>query len=152
MTDEEVRFWSKVAIGDGCWPWLAGGTSNGYGRFALQRNGRNEQPKCLAHVFSYERLIGAIPKGLVLDHLCRNRACVNPAHLEPVTNRENILRGVGITAVCARKTHCIRGHEFTPENTKIYRKGRHCRKCHAIHTLRAWHKSREKLTKLAGEI
>lgn len=71
---------------------------------------------------------GSIPKGLTLDHLCRNRACVNPVHLEPVTNRVNILRGIGITAQNARKTHCKHGHPFTVENT-IYKHGGGWRIC-----------------------
>lgn len=82
------------------------------------------------HRLSYERFVGPIPKGLVIDHLCRIHACCNPKHLEAVTHRENDLRGFGASGVNARKTHCIRGHEFTPENTYVNASGgRTCRTC-----------------------
>jgi hypothetical protein len=81
----KVRFWSKVDQGEDCWRWTAC-TSNGYGRFSVKR-----QP-VLAHRFAYELLVGPIPEGLELDHLCRNRWCVNPDHLEPVTHDENVRR------------------------------------------------------------
>jgi hypothetical protein len=95
-----------------CWEWGGERNENGYGR--THRGGRYIG----AHRAVYELLVGPIPEGLVLDHLCRNPPCVNPAHLEPVTNKTNILRGVGVGAVNAQKTHCIRGHEFTPENIR----------------------------------
>src|SRR5690606_27636904 len=83
-----------------------------------------------AHVASYELHVGPVPDGLVLDHLCRNRACINPSHMEPVPNRVNVLRGEGPTAVNARKTHCVNGHEFSAENTHIRPTGwRECKTC-----------------------
>ena len=125
MTD---RFWRKVDRSggpDACWVWLAGRQSAGYGLFYLDGS-----PK-VAHRVAYEITVGPIPDGMQLDHLCRVRACVNPGHLEPVSNRENALRGVGPTAVNAAKTSCVRGHGFTPENTRISPSSgkRTCRTC-----------------------
>ena len=120
----EQRFWSKVDRGDGCWAWLGTPTEKGYGR--LDVDGRF----WMAHRYSYTLLVGPIPDGLQIDHLCRNRLCVNPAHLEPVTQRENIVRGISPAAMNASKTHCKRGHEFTPENTGVDASGgRYCRTC-----------------------
>lgn len=118
-----AAFWHKVDRTGECWLWTGRGDAGGYGR--VHYDGRDGY----AHRLAYELLVGAIPDGLVIDHLCRVRNCVNPAHLEVVTQRENILRSDGAGAVNARKTHCKRGHEFTPENTIRIAQGRNCRTC-----------------------
>lgn len=119
------RFWSKVhPQSNGCWMWMAGLTRNGYGSFGLTHGN-----PVYAHRWAYEYLIGPIALGLTIDHLCRNRACVNPTHMEAVTLRVNLLRGEGLTAINARKTHCVNGHLFTPASTSVEADGRHCRTC-----------------------
>jgi hypothetical protein len=112
----------------GCWLWLGSlNRDNGYGRFYLRYK------SYLAHRFSYELQNGPIQNGLVLDHLCRNTSCVNPKHLEVVTNKENILRGISPSAENKRKTHCPIGHEYTEKNTRISKTGkRSCRTCDLI--------------------
>lgn len=121
------RFWSKADTSggpDSCWPWTAALSSHGYGH--LMVDGRTLGAARLA----YRLFIGLIPEGLTIDHLCRNRACVNPAHLEAVTNRDNILRGVGVTAENARKERCPEGHRYDLLNTYVDPAGRrHCRDC-----------------------
>lgn len=124
-----TQFWERVSIGgpDDCWPWLGVRTYNGYGRFKLTAR----KSPVRAHRLAYEEMVGPIPEGLVIDHLCRNRLCVNPDHLEPVTNRENLLRGEGIAAINAAKTHCVKGHPFDEVNTYIEPSNgkRKCRTC-----------------------
>lgn len=95
------RFWAKVVEKEsGCWEWTGCGNRGGYG--AIKVTGR----MVMAHRMAFEALQAHIPEGLVIDHLCRNRGCCNPAHLEPVTFKENVLRGESFTAVHARKTGC----------------------------------------------
>lgn len=121
--ERRERFWAKVdRRGHGCWLWV-GATTKGYGVFR-DDNDRN----VLAYRYSYEQLRGPIPDGLTLDHLCRVPACVNPDHLEPVTIRENILRGTGPTARNAEKTHCVHGHPFPKTSVEAGRK-RRCLPC-----------------------
>jgi len=110
-----------------CWVWTAAKTANGYARMRVDGAAQ------LAHRVSYEHHVGPIPDGLDIDHLCRVRHCVNPAHMEPVTRGENIARGLVPSLVRARAaavTHCPLGHEYTPENTVIDPGGsRLCRTC-----------------------
>lgn len=127
MTAVADRFWAKVDRRgpDECWPWQAYRTPDGYGRFSPDRLHPEN-----AHRVAYKLTVGLIPAGLQLDHLCRNRACVNPAHLEPVTVRENVLRGIGPSADRARQTHCKNGHALSGDNLRITAAGaRHCAEC-----------------------
>lgn len=122
-------FLSKVSPepNSGCWLWDASTSADGYGRVML--NGRVQN----AHRVSYEIHVGPVPEGLVVDHLCRNRCCVNPDHLEPVTERENFRRGYAGKHVRVPVTHCWRGHLYTEQNTYRDKKGvRSCRACRYI--------------------
>ena len=121
------RFLARITQDGDCWLWTGGLNGVGYGQFFIGGAGTG---KCYAHRWSYEFHIGPIPEGLHLDHLCRNRACVNPWHLEPVTLRENVLRGVSKAALNALKTHCPKGHPLAGDNLSIGSKGeRRCREC-----------------------
>lgn len=125
---DALRFARKVRRDGECWLW-EGNThpETGYGRIWFGRHVYR-----MAHRIAYEWARGPIPEGLTIDHLCRCRRCVNPRHMEPVTNIENVMRGESIWAVNARKTHCLRGHEFTPENTYRYNGTRACKECGKI--------------------
>ncbi len=119
------RFFDKVNKTETCWNWTASLDHKGYGRFKLDGKARR------AHRVSYELLIGKIPDGLTVDHLCKNRNCVNPNHFELVSLEENSRRGVlKLAEKKLEKTHCKNGHEYNKENTYIDKNGwRNCRVC-----------------------
>ncbi|WP_104128075.1 HNH endonuclease signature motif containing protein [Cryobacterium sp. Y57] len=123
----DPRFWSKVDRSEGCWLWNASVDKFGYGRFTIRR-GKVQR----AYRYSYEQLVGPIPAGLQIDHLCRVRACVNPAHLEAVSQRVNVLRGNSPGAVAFRTNTCARGHSLTDAYLAHRSDGtisRRCRPC-----------------------
>lgn len=126
MTPEE-RFWTRLTkVDSGCWEWNRP-CGNGYGYLRVDGKGQ------LAHRFALTHIAKRpIPDGLVVDHLCRNTRCVNPDHLEAVTQAENNRRGLMVQRYlewCARITHCPQGHEYSPENTAVRNGKRHCRAC-----------------------
>ncbi len=140
-----ARFWDKVIPepNSGCWLWtaaLTGGRCGGYGAFAFdgRRATRRSGGKYMkvAHRVTYETLVGEVPTGLDLDHICRTRSCCNPSHLEPVTRSVNSLRGAGGDVARARTrliTHCPKQHEYSGANLYRNPKGkRSCRKCQAL--------------------
>lgn len=139
---EQATFWERVAIDmyddDACWPWKARLEPSGYGRFWV----RNKT--YLPHRVAWALQHGGTSCELTIDHVCKNRACCNPAHLDLVTMRVNVLRGDGVTARNAVKTHCHRGHEFTPENTRfVPGKGRSCKQCDKEQR-QSWHSGKHK--------
>ncbi len=127
------RFFGGVQFTNSCWLWTFCKTPSGYGQF--WRSGKI----VYAHRYVYELCVAPIPEGLTIDHLCRVKNCVNPDHLEAVSYQVNVLRSpIAPAAINARKTHCIRGHEFTEENTSVElgrwrrRRCKACRKLNAI--------------------
>lgn len=126
------QFWSRVDKSEDCWIWSAGKDGNGYGVAIVGSRSDGTYRHVKAHRLSYELTVGQIPDGLQVDHLCRVRACVNPAHLEPVTQRENILRGEGASAKAARQTHCKRGHPLSGDNL-MHRADANRRECLTCH-------------------
>jgi len=135
------RIMSKVRIEkSGCWIFTGRLHKQGYGEIDVPGPTGKYMPK-LAHVVMWEAKRGTIAPGLELDHLCRMESCCNPDHLEPVTHRENVRRGMAGAHLKAR-THCPRGHEYTPDNTQLKRNGnsisRTCRQCHRDYSRRKY--------------
>lgn len=120
-----ARFWVKVSKSDSCWIWTGTKTHKQYGIFHL--GGKRKR----AHQIAYMLSVGPIPEGLQLDHLCRNPSCVNPAHLEPVTSRENTLRGIAHKGRSGPKLKefCKYGHPYAGDNLYVARGRRYCRTC-----------------------
>lgn len=120
----EERFWEKVDATGDCWEWTGAKTPTGYGTFFPTRS-----TPMRAYRFVWELLIGPIPEGMQIDHMCLNTRCVNPLHLRLATPRDNALRGHSRPALNARKTHCNEGHPLSGDNLRIYRNGRVCVAC-----------------------
>lgn len=128
------RVFSKVRITDDCWEWTASKKNKGYGQISMPGRSPAE-----AHRVVYELLVGPVPKGLELDHLCRNHSCVNPAHLEAVTHQVNMSR-----MQVRVRTHCPQGHPYSGDNLYVSSKGyKFCRACNNAATRRLKARKRE---------
>uniref|UniRef100_UPI00351F6BF2 HNH endonuclease signature motif containing protein n=1 Tax=Mycolicibacterium fortuitum TaxID=1766 RepID=UPI00351F6BF2 len=141
------RFLEKIQPAEsGCIEWTGGLNGAGYGQFYVGRTSLDETGKSYAHRWSYQHYVGPIPEGMHLDHLCRNRKCVNPEHLEPVTLRENVLRGEGPSANHAKKTHCPQGHSYSGGNLYVHPVNgqRYCRECGRLRALAKRKRERER--------
>lgn len=127
-------------MANGCIEWIGYLDRDGYGQLSLPgRRGKTVR----AHRWAYEYFVAPIPAGLVIDHLCRNRRCVNPAHMEAVRPEENTRRGNAPTTLNARKTHCVRGHSLTGYNVLPVKGGRACRTCR-VEATRRWREANRK--------
>lgn len=119
------RILAKSSVDEsGCWIWQMKIDRHGYGKITVMGK------QCLAHRISYEQFMGSIPDSKPLDHLCRVRCCVNPFHLEPVSDAENALRGNSPNIVAFRENRCRKGHPMTKDNVYVEQKGRRCRRCY----------------------
>lgn len=123
-----------------CWEWQGYRLPSGYGTLHIGSRTDGTRKNVRAHRLMYELTYGSIPSDLVIDHLCRNPCCINPEHLEPVTNAENLRRGVGFVGQNVRKTHCPKGHLYAGDNLYIHPDGsRRCRQCHRDYERSKYH-------------
>lgn len=134
------RFLAKIQVSDGCWEWQGAKNPRGYSWF----RGEGGTPTT-GHRFAYEAFVGPVPEGLDLDHLCRNTSCVRPDHLEPVSHRENLLRGETIAACHAVRTSCGRGHEYPGIVSRRGDGSRICKVCVSDQNRVAYLKRKEKV-------
>lgn len=133
------RFWAKVDKSGECWLWTGTINRSGYGMFSTGSSPRT----MTAHRWAFIDANGAIPEGAELDHLCRVRSCVRPSHLDAVPHRVNVLRSPLAAGGFAARSHCSRGHEFTPANTRIRAGTNHARRCLTCEredSLKSWRK------------
>ena len=155
----EDRFWSKVNkdAENGCWLWTASVSRHGYGKFGKGKQGEGWDR---AYRVAYRLVVGPIPEGLEFDHLCRNPSCVNPAHLQLVSHRDNMLRGNTFGAANAFKTHCPQGHPYDLFNTYFHLNKKKkwqnwCRQCATCRKKRIddwnWRHRKNNLRSLLGD-
>ncbi len=142
--DPILRLMRRTQVDDdGCWRWTGGTFGTGYGQIGIGSRTDNSARQVSVHRVVYEHYFGKIPDNLTIDHLCRNKLCVNPHHLEVVTLKENVLRGEGSPAQNARKTRCVHGHDFTEDNTYITSDHtRQCKSCNRIRAVRYYHQTK----------
>lgn len=141
----EQRFWSRVdRRGPGeCWPWTGLLSDQGYGRISAGRD-LGGPMVWKAHRVAYTLLVGPIPQGLTIDHLCRRRDCQNPAHMEPVLQGVNAVRGDSPPALNARAEACAHGHRLTGENVRVRNGWRTCRECERRRAREAYWRKKER--------
>lgn len=118
------RLWSKINITNSCWNWTASTDKDGYGQFRKKKDGRWTMAK--SHRVVYESIIGKIDQGMVLDHICENKKCVNPLHMQKTNHGDHMRRHAN------NRTNCRRGHEKTTENTYTWNENKYCLKCRLI--------------------
>lgn len=144
MNSLQDKFMTLVSVEQDCWRWMGSVRGGRYGQFYDPRAKKMQ----LAHRISFELFNGPPPPGLVIDHICRNKVCVNPKHLRAISNKENVLIGDGPFAVNARKTHCNRGHAFDRQKQDRGMRIRECQKCRTIRQRENRAKAREFLAKV----